>query len=96
MKSKFTSILVTIVVLALLIGAGYMLYTRYVSADTADEVIADLNNDNKVDSQDLNSLLKAVGDKSENPKFDVNQDGAVDSADVDTLLKNWTAESATE
>lgn len=96
MKSEFTSILVTIVVLALLIGAGYMLYTRYVSADTADEVIADLNNDNKVDSQDLNSLLKAVGDKSENPKFDVNQDGAVDSADVDTLLKNWTAESATE
>jgi flagellar basal body-associated protein FliL len=96
MKSKLTSILITIVVLALLVMAGYMLYTRYVSADTADEVVADLNNDNKVDSQDLNSLLKAVGDKSENPKFDVNQDGSVDSADVDALLKNWTDESATE
>lgn len=96
MKNKLTSILITIVVLALLVMAGYMLYTRYVSADTADEVVADLNNDSKVDSQDLNSLLKAVGDKSENPKFDVNQDGSVNSTDVDTLLKNWTDESATE
>jgi flagellar basal body-associated protein FliL len=96
MKNKLTSILVTIIILALLVAAGYMLYTRYVSADVSDEVTADMNNDDKVDSQDLNSLLKAVGDKSENPKFDVNQDGAVDSTDVDTLLKNWTAESATE
>ena len=96
MKNKLTSILITIVILVLLVGAGYMLYTRSVSADTADEMTADLNNDNKVDSQDLNSLLKAVGDKSENPKFDVNQDGIVDSTDVDALLKNWTAESATE
>lgn len=96
MKNKLTSILVAVVVLGLMMLAGYMLYTRYVSADTVDEVAADLNNDSKVDSQDLNSLLKAVGDKSENPKFDVNQDGSVDSTDVDTLLKNWTDESATE
>jgi hypothetical protein len=96
MKNKFVSILIAVVILALLVLAGYMLYTRYVSADTSEQVTADLNNDGKVDSQDLNSLLKAVGDKSENPKFDVNQDGTVDSTDVDTLLKNWSEQSATE
>ena len=70
--------------------AGYFVVKKFiVSADVQDgKADSDLNKDDKVDLLDLNLLIKAVGDKSENPKFDLDQNGQVNSLDINVLMKN--------
>lgn len=89
------STLVTIIIAVLIIGAlavgGYFVVKKFrVSADVENQTkSADLNNDGKIDGLDLNILLNAISDKSENPKFDLDGDGKVDSSDADQLSKQW-------
>ncbi len=97
MKNKILTIATLLIVIACVGVGGFFIYKNFaVNADVEGKPETDLNNDGQTNSQDLNALLKAVDDKSENPKFDVNKDGAVDSSDVDTLIKNWSSPTATK
>jgi len=97
MRKKVTSIILAVVVLVAVIVAGYLIYKKFIaSADVESSVVTDLNGDNQTNAQDLNVLLKAIENKSENPKFDLNGDGKVDSSDADTLLKSWSSSTPTE
>jgi len=90
MKSSLKTLLIGLIVVVILAGAGYFIVKRFiVSADVPDEKAdSDLNKDGKVDLLDLNLLIKAVGDKSENPKFDLDRNGQVNSLDINVLMKN--------
>ena len=90
MKSSLKSLLIGLVIVVVLATAGYFIVKKFVvSADVQDEKAdSDLNKDDKVDLLDLNLLIKAVGDKSENPKFDLDKNGQVNSLDINVLMKN--------
>ena len=90
MRSTFVTVVIGVLVVATLVAGGYFLVRRLVSADVESQTkSADFNRDGKIDGLDLNILLKAVADKSENPKFDLNGDGKVDSSDADQLSRQW-------
>lgn len=93
MKNKILSIFIWIIAIGLFGFAGYYAYSKIsVSADS-QSADYDLNNDGIINALDLNSLIKAVDDKSENPKFDLNGDSKIDSTDIDALIKNWPQQS---
>ncbi len=91
MRSTLVSLLIGLIVIAVLGVGGYFVLKKFrVGADVAtQEKSADLNKDEKVDGLDLNMLLKAISEKSENPNFDLNSDGKVDSTDADLLARQW-------
>jgi len=64
------------------------LVKRFASADVSTtEKSCDLNKDGKVDALDINAMISAISDKSENPNFDLNKDGKVDNLDLNICLK---------
>jgi len=92
MRSTFISLIIGLAIILIVGFGGYFLVKKFrVSADIkASSQSADLNRDGKVDSLDLNSLLTAISDESENPKFDLNSDGQLDQGDINELMKQWT------
>jgi hypothetical protein len=95
MSHKVLSGIVWTLTVAIVVLGAYFVYTKLIVNADANSVSADLNNDGTVNALDLNSLIKAVDDKSENPKFDLNNDGKVDSSDIDVLIKSWPKPSVT-
>lgn len=102
MRSSLVSMLIGILVIGGVVLGGFMLYKKFsVGADTLTESScskADINKDGKVNSLDLNSLIKAIGEGasgSSATKYDINSDDKVDNSDVNTLKSCWTASSAT-
>lgn len=91
MKSTAVTIIVILVILAGLGAGGWFLFNKFkASADVENTTVdMDFNNDGRVDSLDLNMLLKAVSDKSANPKYDLNKDGKVNSVDIDVFNQKW-------
>jgi len=91
MRSTLISLIIGLLVVAGVGFGGYYLIKKLsVSADVDSSVeSADFNADQIVDGLDLNMLLKAVSNESENPKYDLNNDSKVDSLDADELTKQW-------
>jgi len=91
MRSTFITVIIAVLIIGALVVGGYFVFKKFnVSADVESQTkSADLNNDGKIDGLDLNVLLNAISDKSENPKFDLNGDGKIDSSDADELSRQW-------
>lgn len=90
MKSTLVSLIIgAVIVIALGVGGYFIVKKLTVGADVNTAKSADFNSDGKVDGLDLNLLLKAIENKSENPKYDLNSDGKVDSTDADIISKQW-------
>ncbi len=51
---------------------------------------ADLNNDSRVNTQDL-SILLSYWDSTARPPADINQNGAVNTQDFSIMLSQWTS-----
>lgn len=99
MRSSLTSMLIAIVVIGGIIVAGFLIYKKFsVSADTAVEsscAKADINKDGKVNSLDLNMLVKAVGQGStDTAKYDINADRQVNNSDIDSQKSCWSRSSS--
>jgi len=95
MKSTITALIVGLLIVLIVGGGGYLLYKKFkASADvpsgTGNCELADFNKDGAVNSLDLNMLITAIANNSQNPKFDLNKDGKVDNADIDVLMKCWS------
>lgn len=100
MKSSLISMLIAVLVIGGIILGGFLIYKKFsVSADTSVEsscTKADINKDSKVNSLDLNMLIKAVAQKStDTAKYDINSDKVVDSADIDAQESCWSKASST-
>ena len=52
----------------------------------ADFAAADLNTDNRLNDEDIDSLVFAIAAQSEESRFDVNGDGKVTPSDLDYLV----------
>lgn len=91
MRSTIGSLIIGLVIVTVIGGGGYLLYKKFVaSADTASTApSADLNSDGKVDSLDLNLMIKQISSKVYDARFDLNQDGTIDSADLDIINNNY-------
>lgn len=101
MRSSLVSMLIGILVVGGIVLGGFLVYKKFsVGADTLTESTcskADINDDGKVNSLDLNSLIKAVGQKVETStgdKYDINSDDKIDSSDVTALKGCWSNSSS--
>ena len=92
MRSTALSIIIALVIILGLGGGAYLLIKKFTaSADVeSGPKSADLNSDQKVDALDLNILIRAISEKSENMKYDINNDGAIDNLDQKALMSQWT------
>lgn len=94
MRSTITTLIIGIIIVGIIGGGGYLLYTKFkVSADvssTGNCGQADFNKDSQVNSLDLNMLISAIANNSENPSYDLNSDSKTTNADIDVLTKCWT------
>lgn len=95
MRSSIVSMLIAILVIGGVILGGFLLYKKFsASADTVTQsscVKSDINKDSKVNSLDLNLLIKAVAQKSTDlTKYDINSDKAIDDADIQSLKSCWS------
>jgi len=89
MKSTVISIILGIIIVAA-VGLGVWLIIRKFTANadvSGTEKSCDLNKDEKVDALDINAMISAISDKSENPNYDLNKDGKVDNLDLNICLK---------
>ena len=96
MRSTAVNVITILIVLGALVGGGYLLLNKFkASADVASTAPSlDFNSDGKVDSLDLNMLISAVSDKSQNPKYDLNKDNTVNSLDIDYFNAHWNLDSS--
>jgi len=92
MRSTAVSIIIALAIILAIGGGAYLVIKKFTAS--ADVVSVpknpDLNNDGKVDAQDLNILIRAISQKSENTIYDLNDDGKVDTLDEKTLTNEWT------
>lgn len=99
MRSSLISMLIAIFIVGGIIFGGFLIYKRFsVSADVMDNSTcskSDVNADGKVNSLDLNSLIKAVsGGSTDTQKYDINSDGTVNSSDTESLNSCWSKSSS--
>jgi len=99
MRSSAFGVLIAVLVVAAVVFGGFLLYKKF--SVSADEVSisscsrADVNNDSKVNSLDLNILIKAIsGGSTDVSKYDINSDKKVDSGDVDAQKDCWSRSSS--
>lgn len=92
MRSTALSIIIALAIILALGGGAYLLIKKFTaSADVASgPKSADLNSDGKVDVLDLNILIRAISERSENMKYDINSDSVVDTFDQKALMNQWT------
>jgi len=92
--------LIAVAVIGVIIVAGFLIYKKFgVSADTATVesscAKADTNKDGKVNSLDLNILIKAVGQGStDTAKYDINSDKQVNNSDIESQKSCWSRSSS--
>lgn len=92
MRSSVLGVIIALVIIVALGGGGYLVYKKFIaSADVASPLKnADLNGDGKVNSLDINILIRAIGEKSANPNYDLNSDGVVDNLDMKVITSQWS------
>lgn len=99
MRSSLISMLIALVVIGGIVIGGFFIYKKFsVSADTAGDsscAKADINKDGKVNSLDLNILIKAVAQGStDTVKFDINSDKQITNADIEAQKSCWSRSSS--
>lgn len=99
MRSSSWSVAIAILVIAVIIFGGFLLYRQF--GVSADEVAvsscqrADINNDSKVNSLDLNILINAISSgSSDATKYDINSDKKVDNNDIEAQKDCWSRASS--